>query len=259
VVAVRARRLEQVRLTLLSYAIFDIETRIDKRLVNESQFRGEGLSDEQAFAKLRDDLLESRGNDFFPLSFHVPVSIAVGTVSGEYLLQSVETIAEHEYDEERLVRQFWERVERFRGCLVTFNGRQFDLPVLELQALRYGCQVPHYFGEDSPYRRRYQVGKHLDLYEFLTNFGTYRIRGGFDLVLRSIGLPGKGAVEGSQVQRLWEEGRLAEIHAYCRRDVIQTYFLLLRVELIRGRITPEHYQHVLEQTAEYRRLLDTAG
>jgi predicted PolB exonuclease-like 3'-5' exonuclease len=240
----------------LSYAIFDIETRIDKRLVNETLFRGEGLSDEVAFERLRNDLLENRGNDFFPLSFHVPISIAVGTVSGEYRLQSVETIAEHEYDEERLVREFWERVERFRGCLVTFNGRQFDLPVLELQALRYGCVVPHYFGEDSPYRRRYQVGKHLDLHEFLTNFGTYRIRGGFDLLLRAIGLPGKGAVDGSRVQQMWQDGRLAEIHAYCRRDVIQTYFLLLRVELMRGRITPEHYERVLAESADYRKVLD---
>jgi predicted PolB exonuclease-like 3'-5' exonuclease len=240
----------------LSYAIFDIETRIDKRLVNETLFRGEGLSDEVAFERLRNDLLENRGNDFFPLSFHVPISIAVGTVSGEYRLQSVETIAEHEYDEERLVREFWERVERFRGCLVTFNGRQFDLPVLELQALRYGCVVPHYFGEDSPYRRRYQVGKHLDLHELLTNFGTYRIRGGFDLLLRAIGLPGKGAVDGSRVQQMWQDGRLAEIHAYCRRDVIQTYFLLLRVELMRGRITPEHYERVLAESADYRKVLD---
>jgi predicted PolB exonuclease-like 3'-5' exonuclease len=259
VVALLGSRLDQVALTSLPYAIFDIETRVDKRLVNETHFRGEGLSDDEAFARLRAELVESRGSDFFPLSFHVPVSIAVGTVSGEYLLQSVETIVEHEYGEERLVREFWERVERFRGCLVTFNGRQFDLPVLELQALRYGCVVPHYFGEDSPYRRRYQIGKHLDLYEFLTNFGTYRIRGGFDLLLRAIGLPGKGSIDGSQVQQLWEQGRLAEIHTYCRRDVIQTYFLLLRVELIRGRITPEHYQHVLEQAAEYRRLLDPAG
>ena len=240
----------------MSYAIFDIETRIDKRLVNETLFRGEGLSDEEAFERLRNDLLENRGNDFFPLSFHVPISIAVGTVSGEYRLQSVETIAEHEYGEERLVREFWERVERFRGCLVTFNGRQFDLPVLELQALRYGCVVPHYFGEDSPYRRRYQVGKHLDLHEFLTNFGTYRIRGGFDLLLRAIGLPGKGAVDGSRVQQMWQDGRLAEIHAYCRRDVIQTYFLLLRVELMRGRITPEHYEGVLAESADYRKVLD---
>ena len=240
----------------MSYALFDIETRIDKRLVNETHFRGRGLSDEEAFAEMRRDLLAERGSDFFPLSFHVPVSIAVGSVAGDYLLQSVESLAETEYGEERLVREFWERVDRFRGCLVSFNGRQFDLPVLELQALRYGCSVPGYFGEDSAYRRRYQLGKHLDLYEFVTNFGAYRVRGGFDLLLRLIGLPGKGAVDGSQVQDLWEAERLTEIHAYCRRDVIQTYFLFLRVELVRGRITEERYRQILEQTAAFRRLLD---
>lgn len=242
----------------MPYVVFDIETRIDKRLVNESQFRGRGLSDEAAFQELRGALLAERGNDFFPLSFHVPVSIAVGLVSSDHVLQAVESLAEGDYSEEKLVREFWERVERFRGCLVTFNGRQFDLPVLELQALRHGCTVPSYFGEDSPYRRRYQLGKHLDLYEFLTNFGAYRIRGGFDLLLRMVGLPGKGDVDGSRVQELWDAGRLAEIHAYCRRDVIQTYYLFLRVELLRGRITAERYRQLHEQTASFRGMLDTA-
>lgn len=237
----------------MPFAVFDIETRIEKRLVNETLFRGRGLSDEAAFEAMRRELVERQGNDFFPLSFHVPVSIAVGSVSSDYLLQSVESLAEADYGEERLVREFWERVERFRGCLVSFNGRQFDLPVLELQALRYGCPAPSYFGEDSSYRRRYQLAKHFDLYEFITNFGAYRVRGGFHLLLRSIGLPGKGEVDGSQVQELWDAGRLAEIHEYCRRDVVQTYFLLLRVELVRGRITEERYRQLLDQTEPFRR------
>jgi 3'-5' exonuclease len=243
----------------LPYAIFDIETRIDKGLVNESQFRGRSLSDEQAYEELRRELLDERGTDFFPLSFHVPISIAVGLVSSDHQLQSVESLAEADYSEERLVREFWDRVERFKGCLVSFNGRQFDLPVLELGALRHGCVAPSYFGEDSPYRRRYQLGKHLDLYEWVTNFGAYRVRGGFDLLLRTIGMPGKGQIDGSQVQELWQAGRLAEIHEYCRRDVIQTYYLFLRVELLRGRVTAERYRQLLEQTSDFRRLLDATG
>jgi 3'-5' exonuclease len=241
----------------LQYAIFDIETRIDKGLVNESQFRGRNLSDDQAYDELRRALVDERGTDFFPLSFHVPVSIAVGLVSQDHQLQSVESLAEAGYSEERLVREFWDRVERFKGCLVSFNGRQFDLPVLELGALRYGCAVPSYFGEDSTIRRRYQLGKHLDLYEFITNFGAYRVRGGFDLLLRTIGMPGKGSIDGSQVQELWQAGRLVEIHEYCRRDVIQTYYLFLRIELVRGSVTAERYRQLLEQTSDFRRLLDS--
>ena len=246
----------------MPYAIFDIETRIDKGLLNESQFRGRCLSDEQAYEEFRRGLLDDRGTDFFPLSFHVPISIAVGSVSSDHRLQSVESLAETDYSEERLVREFWDRVERFKGCLVSFNGRQFDLPVLEFGALRYGCPAPSYFGEDSVYRRRYQVDKHLDLYEFVTNFGAYRVRGGFDLLLRMIGMPGKGSVDGSQVQELWQAGRLAEIHEYCRRDVIQSYYLFLRIELLRGRLTPDHYRQLLELTRDFRLLLeapDTGG
>ena len=212
----------------MPFAIFDIETRIDKRLVNETQFRGRSLSDEAAFATLRRELVEQRGSDFFPLSFHVPVAIAVGSVSSDYLLQSVESLAEGDYSEERLVREFWERVEKFRGCLVTFNGRQFDFPVLEL-------------------------------HEFITNFGAYRVRGGFDLLLRTIGLPGKGKVDGSQVQELWDAGRLAEIHEYCRRDVIQTYYLFLRVEVVRGRLTAERYRQLLDHTLQFRLTLEQGG
>ena len=45
------------------------------------------------------------------------------------------------------MREFWARAERFAGCLVSFNGRRFDLPVLELAALRYGISAPAYFAE----------------------------------------------------------------------------------------------------------------
>src|SRR5262249_5112430 len=152
-------------------------------------------------------------------------------------------LAADDYSEPVLVARFWERLEQFRGTLVSFNGRGFDLPVLELAALRHGCRIPRYF--KIGYRYRYSDEAHYDLYDFLTNCGMYSVRGGFDLVAKLIGLPGKGDVAGGDVQSLWEAGRLAEIHAYCRRDVIQTYFLFLRLELMRGRITAEQHEAAL--------------
>lgn len=240
----------------MRFAIFDIETRIDKRLLNESLFRGRQLDDQAAFEEFRRQLLQERGNDFFPLSFHVPVSIAIGSVSQDYLLESVESLAADDYSEERLARQFWERVERFRGGLVSFNGRNFDLPVMELAAFRYGCVAPRYFNEKYGHRYRYSQESHYDLYDFITNAGMYRVRGGFDLLLRAIGMPGKGEIDGSMVQELWEAGRLEAIHQYCRRDVIQTYFLFLRVETVRGRITAERCRELMEASAGFRREIE---
>lgn len=223
----------------MAFAIFDIETRIDKRLLADTLFRDQGLDEQTAFERMRDELVAKSGSDFFPLSFHVPISIAIGAVGGDYGLQTVESLPAGPYGEEALVREFWDRVERFPGCLVSFNGRQFDLPVLELQALRYGCPAPKYFSDSGTSRSRYKRDKHYDLYEFITNSGMYRVRGGFDLLSRLMGFPAKGEIDGSMVQGLWEEGRLEEIHLYCRRDVLQTYRLFLRVEQVRGKLTPE--------------------
>lgn len=239
------------------YAVFDIETRIDKGLVRSVYFPKETLSDDEAYERVCAARIEETGSDFLPVSFHVPVSIAVGVVNAEAVLTGVETLCAADYSEEALVRDFWERVERFGGTLVSFNGRNFDLPVLELQALKYGCQAPRYFNQRYGHRYRYSEEGHYDLYEFLTNNGAHRIRGGFDLVSRLIGLRGKGDIDGSMVQGLWEQGQLDEIHRYCREDVIQTYFLFLRVEWMRGRLEREQYEKALAQSQHFKDAVET--
>jgi predicted PolB exonuclease-like 3'-5' exonuclease len=235
------------------FAIFDIETRVDKRLLNQAMCAGEDLTDEDAFQRFREELQARRGSDFFPLSLHIPISIAIGDVGADHVLRSVESLALDGYSEEALAREFWARAERFAGCLVTFNGRRFDFPVLELAALRYGIAAPAHFAEGSTSARaRYSSERHLDLFDYLTNFGASGgIRGGMDLLLKMIGLPGKMEVDGSQVQELYEQGRLDEIHRYCRNDVVQTYFLFLRVELMRGRIDDAAYRLARETSARF--------
>ncbi|MGE0823404.1 MAG: 3'-5' exonuclease [Candidatus Binatia bacterium] len=233
----------------MRYTIFDIETRIEKSLVRAVYFPREDVTDEEAYSRVRQQLQQEQGNDFFPLSFHVPISIAVGQVNEERILTAVETLNEDDYGEESLVRNFWARLERFPGSLVTFNGRSFDLPVLELQALKYGCSAPRYFS--GKHRNRYTEDGHYDLYDFLTNFGVHRLRGGFNVLAKMIGLPGKMEIDGSMVQQLWQEGRLPDIHRYCRQDVIQTYFLFLRLELVRGRMTVGQYERAMQRSAGY--------
>src|SRR5271163_4468877 len=232
----------------MRFAIVDIETRIDKRLLRDALYSGQQMDEQQAYLRLRDEL----GGGFFPTSLHVPISIAVGNVNDDYILESVENLAAEPYSEVELVREFWRRAEHFGGCLVTFNGRGFDIPVLELQALRHGISAPAHFAQRS--RRSHDY--HLDLQDFLTNRGDFRIRGGLNLLLKSIGMPGKTGIDGSQVQELFEAGRLDEIHRYCRSDVIQTYFLFLRVQMMRGRIDEKRYQMALETCA---RFLDEIG
>jgi len=233
------------------FAIFDVETRIDKALVKAVFHRHEDIGEEEAYQKTREQIIaRSRsGSDFFPVAFHVPVAIVIADVNDDRVLTSVDTVAA-DGDEKALVSAFWDRLEQFRGTLVSFNGRGFDLPVLELAALRHGCRIPRYF--KTGFRYRYSDEAHYDLYDFMTNTGMYSVRGGFHLLANLIGLPGKGDVDGADVQSLWEAGKLAEIQAYCRRDVVQSYFLFLRMELIRGRITTEQYEAALAAASAFR-------
>jgi hypothetical protein len=233
----------------MSFLVFDMETRVDKGLLRTVQYRGEALSEDAAYERMRDELRRD-GGDFFPLTLQVPISIAFGEADDDHVLQRVEVLGADALGEAGLVRAFWARLEAFEGTLVSFNGRGFDLPVLELHALRHGCSAPRYFGERNGLRGR--MGRHCDLYDWLTNLGASRLRGGLDLVAKLIGLPGKREVSGADVQVLWERGRWAEIHRYCRDDVLQTYFILLRVAHLRGHLSAEQLAHAEMVTRSYR-------
>ena len=235
----------------MAFAVFDVETRVDKHLLNQVYFAGQALSDSEAFERYREDLRRRRDNDFFPLTLHLPISIAVGNVGDDYVLREVESLALADYSEETLVREFWMRAERFAGTLVTFNGRRFDIPVLELAALRYGIAAPTHFGDESSARDRHSSMRHLDLYDYLTNFGAVSLTGGMDLLMKMFGLPGKTTMDGSMVQEYFEAGRLDEIHRYCQSDVVQTYFLFLRVALMRGDIDEDTYRAAAEASNHF--------
>lgn len=138
-----------------------------------------------------------------------------------------------EPDERTLLERFHETTARTDPAMVTWNGRGFDLPVLTLRALRYGFQLPWYFRTRGT---RY-TGQHVDLMDAMGDFGACRALG-LDGMARLIGLPGKprGAdeVTGKNVAAAYAAGRIGEITAYCMADAVQTAFLWMRWELLRG-------------------------
>jgi len=240
----------------MSFLVLDMETRVDKALLRAVQYRGQALDDDAAYERMRDELRRDSGGDFFPLSFHVPISIALGRAGDDHVLQRVDVLGADTLGEAGLVQACWAQLEAFDGTLVTFNGRGFDLPVLELQALRHRCSAPRYFERDG---LRARGGRHCDLHDWLSNSGASRVRGGLDLVAKLVGLPGKDAVSGADVQVLWERGRWQDIHRYCRDDVLQTYFVFLRVEHLRGRISAEELKRVETAAGAYRSMLGSEG
>jgi hypothetical protein len=62
-----------------------------------------------------------------------------------------------------------------------------------------------------------------------------------------LGLPGKLGFSGDQVWDAWLAGNLAGIRQYCETDVLNTYLIYLRFEMMRGRFTRERYAEEVER------------
>jgi len=139
--------------------------------------------------------------------------------------------------------------------LVSFNGRSFDLPLLELAAFRYGLGLPAWLDVKKPsyqqLRNRYNLDGQMDLLDVLTNFGAVRFTGGLNLAASVLGKPGKIEVKGCMVQDMYDQGQLAEITQYCRCDVLDTYFVFLRTAVLFGHLTLEKEQQVVARTKQW--------
>jgi predicted PolB exonuclease-like 3'-5' exonuclease len=163
-------------------------------------------------------------------------------ISSDYSLVDIVALDQPEYRPHKITEDFWRGWEAYKcPTLVTFNGRSFDIPLLELAAFRYGINVGSWLAMNGPNyqqpRYRYNTTAHFDLYEILTNFGSSRLTGGLNLSASMLGKPGKMDTQGSMVQDMYDEGRLAEINDYCRCDVLDTYFVFLRLAVVMGNLT----------------------
>ncbi len=124
--------------------------------------------------------------------------------------------------------------------IVTWNGRGFDMPVIATRCFKHGIPF-HVYYESRGFHYRFTTEQHLDLMDFLSDFGASR-PARLDTIARLIGLPGKSAVEGRDVSPLIHAGKLAEVQGYCLSDVLQISAVFLRTQLIRGLLSREEYQ-----------------
>ena len=257
------------------FLVFDIESVADGRLVSKLRYPGQGLEPEAAISRYRAELMEKYETDFIPYTYQIPTSVVVAKVGADFRLIDLVALDEPQFRPHVITENFWRGWEGYRRpTLVTFNGRTFDVPLLELAAFRYGLSLPHWFnvGEKSfdQYRNRYNTESHLDLHDVLTNFGATRFNGGLNLAANLLGKPGKMTVQGYMVQDLFNEGKLDQINDYCRCDVLDTYFVFLRTAVLLGMLSLE-MEHVVvnetkawleqraEQTPVYRGYLEQWG
>ncbi|MFO0948849.1 MAG: 3'-5' exonuclease, partial [Planctomycetota bacterium] len=162
-----------------AYLVFDVETIPDGELIRRVKYAHEDMSTDEAVQRAREEALEkSEGHsDFLAPSFCYPIAICVARVAADFTLQSITCLDTPKFRSREMVADFWKGMAHYHATLVSFNGRGFDLPVLELAAFRFGISARGHF--DDRFGRRYRFGTaHLDLNDWLSNHGACPITGG---------------------------------------------------------------------------------
>ena len=230
-----------------AFLIVDTESVPDGKLLAAVKYPHDNLSPEAAVARAQAEARDASfsGSDFLPVTFHFPIAACVLRVGADYGLQNLTCLDAPLFRPRKIVESFWDGCCRHRAKqrerlkLVTFNGRGFDLPLLEVSAFRYGVKVGDLFANT---RKRYE-GWHLDLMDWLSNYNAFRLVGGLNLLSKLLGKPGKMEIKGDQIYQMYQAGQQQAINDYCMYDTLDTYFVFLRTRVLCGDINLEQ-EHI---------------
>ncbi|WP_062816408.1 3'-5' exonuclease [Alcanivorax sp. NBRC 102024] len=238
----------------MNVLVFDIETIPDldggRRIYDL-----DGLSDKDTASALLNLRRQENGTEFLRLHLHRIVAISVVLRSTQGI--KVWSLGDEDSSEKELIERFYDGIDRFTPNLVSWNGGGFDLPVLHYRALKHGVQARRYWetgNEDSSFKwnnylSRYHQ-RHLDLMDQLALFNA-RANAPLDQIATLLGFPGKMGMSGGKVFDAFQEGNLKGIRDYCETDVLNTWLVYLRFQLMRGELDPTGYEQELTLLQDY--------
>ncbi|MCP5149499.1 MAG: 3'-5' exonuclease [Ectothiorhodospiraceae bacterium] len=228
----------------MNVLVFDIETVPDvaagRRLLGLHD-----LDDAQVAQVMLNRARQDTGSEFLRHHLHRVVAIATVLRTGDRF--KVWSLGEPDSSERELLERFFDGIDRYGPTLVSWNGGGFDLPVIHYRSMLNRVVAPRYWetGDDDTsfrynnYLNRYHA-RHTDLMDVLAGY-TPRAWVRLDEMASLLGLPGKMGMDGARVWDAFLAGEIGAIRDYCETDVLNTYLLWLRYEMMRGRLAPDAY------------------
>lgn len=240
----------------MNVLVFDIET-VPDVAAGRRLYDLNGLDDaEVANVMFSQRSQETQGSsEFLRHHLHRVVAVSVALRSADKF--SVWSLGGPESDECELIQRFFEGIERYVPVLVSWNGRGFDLPVLHYRALRHGVTAARYWqsGEGDPsfrwnnYLNRFHE-RHTDLMDVLSGYEPRAYTSLHELAML-LGLPGKQGFNGAEVWEQLRQGDIQAVRHYCETDVLNTYLIFLRYQLMRGSFDRKTYGLEVDRVKEF--------
>lgn len=238
----------------VKYLVFDIESVPDPKLIKKVKYPDLDIDEEAAVRKFQEEVLAltSGATTFIPVTFQYPLCICIAKVRSDFTIADIVSLDEPKFRPSEMTDLFWRGVEKQYGnaALVTFNGRGFDVPLMELMAFRYGVVAQRHLKDK--FGSRYRFGtKHIDLHDWLSNFNAIRMTGGLNLLAKVLGKPGKMDTKGDEVYDLYLKGEMTQINDYCYHDVLDTYFVFLRTRVMLGELSIGREQELVKMAKDF--------
>lgn len=238
----------------MSILVFDLETIPDIE-AGRKLYNLDNLSDEETALALFALRRAKVGNEFLPHYLQKIVAISIVLSQGSTI--KVWSLGNEQSDEKDLIQRFFAGLDKYLPTLVSWNGGGFDLPVLHYRALLHGVPAPIYWetGDNQQnfrwnnYLNRFHY-RHLDLMDVLAAYQN-KAYAPLDDIATMLGFPGKMGMSGSRVWEQFCAGNLKSIRDYCETDVLNTYCVYLRFELMRGNFNPQEYETSLHHLKIY--------
>jgi hypothetical protein len=234
----------------MNVLVFDIETIPDIE-GGQKIYDLEGLDDKSTAKAMFHIRQQKTGNDFLPLHLQQIVAISVvyrGICDDMGHHVSVRSLGNEQSTEAELLTEFFTEIDVRTPTLVSWNGTGFDLPVINYRLLKNSISAPSYwekgnnnadFRHDNYLSRHHE--RHTDLKDVLASYNN-DAKAPLDDIANLLGFPGKMGMDGSQVWDEYQAGNIKGIRDYCETDLLNTYLIYLRYELMRGELSHEELE-----------------
>lgn len=242
--------------------VFDIETIPDlnaaRNLLALPNAETKELRD--ALVKYHLDLTDQK-NSFLRQPFHkvITISFLEAEISRDFNGQEIYKIIDVRSggdlaaSEADLIKGFFSHLKKNFSRLVSFNGKNFDMPVLKYGAMKHEVEATWLYKSGDKwnnYNQRYSLDWHCDLAEAFSDFGaSAKVK--MNELCAAFNLPGKIGIDGSKVMEYFDQNRLQEIRDYCETDVLNTYLLYLVYQHHNGSISHDSFAKSKQNLREF--------